>query len=91
VHFEWDPEKAAANLSKHGVSFQEAATVFADPLSLIFDDPDRSSYEQRYLTAGLSAQGRHVIVAHADRGGRIRIISARELIKRERKFYEEGG
>jgi uncharacterized DUF497 family protein len=57
VHFEWDPEKAATNLSKHGASFQEAATVFVDSLSLTFDDPDHSSYEQRYLTAGLSAQG----------------------------------
>jgi uncharacterized DUF497 family protein len=91
VHFEWDPEKAAMNLSQHGVSFQEAATVLADPLSLTFDDPDHSSYEQRYLTAGLSAQGRHLIVAHTDRSGRIRIISARELTKRERKFFEEGG
>jgi len=91
VHFERDPERAATNLSKHGVSFQEAATVFANPLSLTFDDPDHSSYEQRYLTAGLSVQGRHLIVAHTDRGGRIRIISARELTKRERKFYQEGG
>lgn len=91
MHFEWDPEKAATNLGKHGVSFQEAVTVFADLLALTFDDPDHSSNEQRHLTAGLSAQGRHLIVAHTDRDGRIRIISARELTKRERKFYEEGG
>jgi uncharacterized DUF497 family protein len=90
VQFEWDPEKAAANLSKHGVSFHEAASVFGDPLSLTFDDPDHSSDEHRYLTAGLSAQGRHLIVAHTDRGGRIRIISARAMTKRERRFYEEG-
>jgi uncharacterized DUF497 family protein len=91
VRFEWDPAKAATNFEKHSVSFQEAATVFADPLSLTFDDPDHSSYEQRYLTAGLSTRGRHLIVAHTDRGGRIRIISAREVTRRERKLYEEGG
>jgi uncharacterized protein len=91
VQFKWNPDKAVGNLEKHGVSFQEAATVFADPLSYTFDDPDHSDEEPRFLTVGLSLTGKYLIVSHTDRQGNIRIISARELTKSERKFYEEGG
>jgi uncharacterized protein len=91
VHFEWDPEKAESNLQKHGVSFQEAATVFGDSLSYTFDDPDHSDEEARFLTIGLTTTGKFLIVSHTDREGNIRIISARELTKSERKFYGEGG
>jgi uncharacterized DUF497 family protein len=89
VNFEWDPRKAAQNLRKHGVSFQEAATVFGDPLALTFDDPDHSITEQRYITVGMSSEGRVLIVAHADRGENIRIVSARKTSRRERRHYEE--
>jgi hypothetical protein len=90
VNFEWGPEKAAANVRKHGVSFQEAATVFADPLSLTYYDPDHSSEESRYLTVGLSRARRLLIIAHTDRGANIRIISARKATRREIRQYEEG-
>ena len=89
MNFEWDPRKAAQNLRKHGVSFQEAATVFGDPLALTFDDPDHSITEQRYITVGMSSEGRVLIVAHADRGENIRIVSARKTSRRERRHYEE--
>jgi uncharacterized protein len=89
MEFEWDPKKAAANLRKHGVSFSEAATVMADRLSVTFPDPDHSLDEDRYLTVGTSAQRRLIMVAHTDRAGRIRIISARELTRAEREAYEE--
>jgi hypothetical protein len=90
VKFEWDPAKAAANLSKHGVSFEEAAGVFGDPLALTFDDPDHSRNELRYLTFGTSRAGRLLVVAHAERRGRTRIINARRATPRERRGYEEG-
>ena len=77
MEFEWDPKKTAANKRKHGVTFQEAATVFGNPLAIIFTDPDHSVGEQRYLTFGLSKYERPLIVSHADRGDRVRIISAR--------------
>jgi uncharacterized DUF497 family protein len=89
VNFEWDPRKAAQNLRKHGVSFQEAATVFGDPFALTFDDPDHSATEQRYITVGMSNAGRVLIVAHADRGENIRIVSARKTTRSERRHYEE--
>jgi len=88
--FEWDPEKAERNLEKHGVSFSEAATVFADPLSLTIDDPDHSVGEQRYITMGVSYQQRLLVVAHRHYKDRIRIISARLATGRERRSYEEG-
>lgn len=69
--FEWDPVKAESNLSKHGVSFNEAATVLADPLSMTYEDPDHSQDEQRYLTVGTSQSGKLLIVAHTDRADRI--------------------
>jgi len=89
VNFEWDPAKASQNRRKHGVSFHEAAVVFGDPLALTFDDPDHSVEEQRFITIGTSNAKRILMVAHTDRGERIRIISAREATRHERKHYEE--
>ncbi len=89
VNFEWDSDKAEANLSKHGLSFEEASTVFADPLSLTIIDPLHSSgREKRFITIGASYQGMLIIVIHCDRGENIRIISARRATRRERKTYE---
>jgi hypothetical protein len=88
VEFEWDARKAAANLRKHRVSFSEAATVFGDFLSTTAIDPAHSAGEHRYITVGLSNLGRLLIVAHAERGDRIRIISARTLTGREKRAYE---
>lgn len=88
--FKWDKRKAAANLKKHGVSFQEAATVFGDPLSITIEDPDHSEDEPRFIIIGQSYQGQTIVVAHAERGDNIRIISARLATRRERQAYEEG-
>ena len=90
MNFEWDPRKAAENLRKHGVGFDETATVFGDPLALTFPDPDHSESEDRLITFGLSLQNRLLIVSHTSRHSRIRIISARLMSRRERKIYEEG-
>ena len=90
MRFEWDLKKTANNLRKHGISFKEAATVFGDPLSMTFEDPDHSINEDRFVTIGESRQRRILVVAHTDRRGVIRIISARKATPRERKFYEEG-
>ncbi|MEI7844329.1 MAG: BrnT family toxin [Chloroflexota bacterium] len=87
--FEWDPRKSATNLRKHGVSFAEAGTIFGDELSITVPDPDHSDQEERFLTIGWSNLHRLLMVAHADRGENLRIISARELTKTERKAYEE--
>jgi uncharacterized protein len=89
VKFEWDPRKATHNRRKHRVSFHEAATVFGDPLAVTYHDPDHSISEQRFITVGMSNARRLLIVAHADRGENIRIISARETTRRERIHYEE--
>lgn len=89
IEFEWDPKKAKQNLKKHEVSFNEAATVLGDPMSMTFSDLDHSVDENRYITVGLSRFGKLLIVSHADRGDRIRIISARKATRRERRFYEE--
>jgi uncharacterized protein len=89
MEFEWDASKAASNLKRHNVSFGEAATVFGDSLSATVADPDHSMDEDRYITIGISDRGRLLMVAHAERGDRIRIISARELTPRERAQYEE--
>ena len=89
MQFEWDEEKSAINLVKHGVSFEEAATIFGDHLSDTFDDPDHSVEEHRFITMGMSEMGRILVVAHTDEGEAIRIISARELTRGERRFYEE--
>jgi uncharacterized DUF497 family protein len=91
IDFEWDPNKAARNLQKHGVSFGEAATVFQDDLSISVPDPDHSLEEERFITVGVSSQNRLLMVAHTERGDSIRIISARELTPRERRQYEEAG
>lgn len=90
MQFEWDPEKAAANLVKHGVSFEEASSVFGDPLATTAADPEHSVDEERLLTTGMSSQRRAVIVWHADRGEGVRIIGAREATPRERRTYESG-
>ena len=90
MDFEWDSAKAEKNLAKHGVSFPEAATVFGDPLSMTYPDPDHSIREQRFITIGCSQDGRVLLVAHTDRAERIRIISARKATPRERKHYETG-
>ncbi len=89
MDFEWDPAKAASNVRKHSVSFQEAATVFADPLSVTALDPDHSVDEERLIIVGTSARLRPLIVAFAERGDRVRIISARRLTRSERNAYEE--
>jgi len=90
VRFEWDHPKAARNLRQHGVSFEEAATVFRDPLSVMGADPDHSVDEERFVTFGVSAAGRYLVVATTDRGDTIRIISARPMTAGERAIYEEG-
>ena len=89
MEFEWDPKKAAKNLREHKVSFNEAATVFGDPLGTTAPDPDHSLAEDRYITVGMSNRRRLIMVAHTERGERIRIISARELTRAEREAYEE--
>jgi len=90
MEFEWDPRKAATNARKHGVTFQEASTVFGDPLAVTFADPDHSVNENRYITFGLSDQKRLLVVSHTQRKGQTRIISARRMNRREKKIYEEG-
>ena len=90
MQFEWSENKAASNLSKHGVSFEEAKTVFDDPLYVDFYDPDHSEDEERYLIVGQSNRGRLLIVSYTERGDSIRLISARELTRAERSAYEEG-
>lgn len=89
MQFEWDPKKAKQNLKKHGVSFDEAVTVFYDPLSATFDDPDHSVGERRLVTIGFSSQGRLLVVAHAERGENTRVISARPATAHERKKHEK--
>ena len=88
VQFEWDPNKAAENLNSHGVSFEEASTVFGDPLALSIDDPDHSIDEYRFITLGYSKRQRLLVLVHTEREGKIRLISAREVTQRERKQYE---
>lgn len=88
MEFEWDGDKAANNLAKHGVASSEASTVFFDPLSLTQYDPDHSDDEDRYITMGVSAEGKLLLVSHTDRENRIRIISARRASRRDRKAYE---
>jgi len=90
LEFEWDPRKDAANLAKHGVSFEEAATVFGDPLGRIVRDPRHSDDEERLVLLGLSSRERLLAVMFTDRGEAIRIISARRVTRSERKNYAEG-
>jgi len=89
LEFEWDPRKAAANLRKHGVAFEEAATAFADPHSITIADPDHAVGEDRFVLVGRSAGQRLLVVIHLERGERIRLISARLAAGRERRAYEE--
>jgi len=89
LQFEWNPEKAQVNLKKHRVSFKEACTVFDDPLFITFLDEEHSIYEERYITIGLSKMNHLLLVAHTDRKGKIRIISARKATNNEQRFYEE--
>ena len=88
--YEWDPAKAAANVKKHGVAFEEAASVFLDPLALTFWDPDHSEDEDREITIGRSGRQRVVFVAHTARANGIRIISARRATRQEQSQYEKG-
>jgi uncharacterized protein len=88
--YEWDPEKAKGNLQKHHVSFEDAATVFLDPLALTFPDPYHSGREEREMTIGHSTTHQVLFVSHCGRGNRVRIISARKATRGERKQYEEG-
>ena len=90
VRFEWDPEKEARNLRKHGVSFVEASTAFGDPLAATILDPLHSDLEARFVTMGMSTGNKLLVVAHTDDGECIRIISARPATTQERKRYETG-
>jgi len=89
VVYEWDSGKATANLKKHQMAFAEAATVFLDPLAVTYQDPDHSEGEPRYVTVGESSRRRVILVAHLDRGNRIRIISARRATRKEAHEYTE--
>jgi uncharacterized DUF497 family protein len=90
LQFEWDPAKAAENLEKHGVSFEEAAIIFRDRLSATGPDPDHSVGEERFVTFGVSTSGRLLVVGHTEHGDIIRIITARLATSGDRKIYEEG-
>ncbi len=90
MNFVWDSAKARSNLIKHGIGFEEAATVFLDDLSATGADPDHSVGEARWLTFGVSSQGNFLVVSHTDEGDNIRIIGARPGTKPEKKLYEEG-
>jgi len=89
MDFEWDTDKADANLTKHQVSFEEARTVFEDPLFVIFADPDHSGDESRFLILGTSSQGRLLVVAYTERSEVVRVISARRATRQEQRDYEE--
>ena len=88
--FEWDKNKATRNKKKHKVSFNEACTIFDDPLFITFYDKEHSIYEERYISIGISNLKRMLLVAHTDDRGHYRIISARKATRSERMFYEEG-
>ena len=89
MKFTWDKRKAKSNLRKHGISFEEATTVFGDPLSITIDDPDHSETEERYIIIGCSSNLKTLIISHIDNGDTVRIISARKATKIERGYYEE--
>ena len=88
MKFEWDPAKSRDNLLKHGVSFEEATTVFGDPLAGTIPDPDHSEGESRLVTIGWTANKRLIVVSHTEENDTIRVISAREATSHERKQYE---
>lgn len=89
MKFEWDENKAKSNLSKHGISFEEAQTVFYDPLYVDFYDPDHSLEENRYIIIGQSSTGKILLVSYTERANKIRIISCRKATKNERIAYQE--
>ena len=89
VDVEWDDKKNLLNQKKHGVSFEEAATVFSDPLELTVSDPEHSISEQRFVSIAQSFRRKLLVVSYTERAGRIRIISARQPTKRERRAYEK--
>jgi uncharacterized DUF497 family protein len=88
--FEWDPEKARRNLQKHGVSFVEAVGAFMDPLSVTVPDPDHSYDDERFILLGLSQRSRLLVVVHTEDDDTVRLISAREANRHERRQYEQG-
>lgn len=90
MDFQWDSAKARKNLRKHGVTFEEAASIFYDPLAVTGVDPDHSEDEERMVTFGRSPTGQLLVVAHTERDDAIRIISARVATQHERRIYEEG-
>ncbi len=90
LRFEWDDEKSNANIKKHRVGFDEAATIFNDPCSVTIHDPDHSVAEQRYIDIGNSSKGRVLVVVYTERGANIRIVTCRKATPSERKLYEEG-
>ena len=89
MHFEWDPVKARKNIRKHGVTFEDASSVFYDLLAMTGADPDHSEEEERMVIFGMSSSGRLLVIAHIERSDAIRIISARVATKHERQIYEE--
>ena len=89
MRFEWDKEKEKGNRQKHGISFDEASSVFYDPLSATFDDPDHSIGEERFITIGYSTQNRLLVISYTEKRNKIRIISAREATAREKKRHEK--
>ena len=91
LQFEWDPEKAKANLKKHNIGFEEASTIFEDPQFISFLDEEHSAEEERQITIGLSNKTRLLMAAHTQRKQHIRIVSARKATKNEEKFYNEAG
>ena len=90
MKIEWDSKKAKLNLKKHGVAFEEAATALSDSMAVTGADPDHSDYEERYITFGVSARNRLLVVSHTEEEETIRIISARKASRGERELYEEG-
>jgi uncharacterized protein len=88
MEFQWDPDKADSNIQKHGVAFEEAVTVFGDLLAVTIEDSNHSIGEIRLITIGVSKSQRLLVVSHTDRGGQVRLISARLATRRERKTYE---
>lgn len=89
MNFEWDEQKAQSNFQKHKITFAEAATVFGDPLSFTFYDPEHSIIENRFITVGISKTEEIIVVSHTDRKDKIRIISARKATAKEKRFYEK--
>jgi uncharacterized protein len=89
LQFEWDPRKAATNRAKHGVTFEEAATAFGDPLGRITEDPRQPAGEERFALLAQSARARLLVVLFTERGERVRLISARPATRPERRAYEE--